>query len=244
MRIAAKNKQFYKSNASGEIERNRLWLNFSNDSGAFKQVLVGYIEGATNSFDINFDANTLGSNTSADFYSINESNNMTIQGRALPFDNQDVVPMGYKAATAGEYTIAIDHADGIFDTQEVYLEDLTTGKTVSLRSQNYKFTTEAGTFTNRFNLRYTSKTLGTGDFENAENTVLVSVKSKIVKVTATKENIKDVQIYNIGGQLVYNKNKVDSNELQISNLPSGNQVLLVKVVLENGSEVSKKIIFN
>jgi len=244
MRIGNKNKQFYKTTESGEIERNRLWLNLSNDLGAFKQILVGYIEGATNSFDINYDATTLGSNSSADFYSINESNNMTIQGRALPFDNQDIVPMGYKAATAGEYTIAIDHADGFFDTQEVYLEDLVTGKIVSLRSENYKFTTEVGTFTNRFNLRYTSKTLGTGDFENAENTVLVSVRSKIVKVTATKENIKDVQIYNIGGQLVYNNNKVDSNELQISNLPSGNQVLLVKVVLENGSEVSKKIIFN
>ncbi|WJS95579.1 T9SS sorting signal type C domain-containing protein [Flavobacterium johnsoniae] len=244
MRIGNKNKQFYKTTESGEIERNRLWLNLSNDLGAFKQILVGYIEGATNSFDINYDATTLGSNSSADFYSINESNNMTIQGRALPFDNQDIVPMGYKSATAGEYTIAIDHADGFFDTQEVYLEDLVTGKIVSLRSENYKFTTEVGTFTNRFNLRYTSKTLGTGDFENAENTVLVSVRSKIVKVTATKENIKDVQIYNIGGQLVYNNNKVDSNELQISNLPSGNQVLLVKVVLENGSEVSKKIIFN
>ncbi|WET00817.1 T9SS sorting signal type C domain-containing protein [Flavobacterium sp. YJ01] len=247
MRVSAKNKQFYKTNDSsnsGELERNRLWLNFSNDYGAFKQVLVGYIEGATNSFDINFDANTLGSNSSADFYSINESDNLTIQGRELPFDNKDIVPLGYKVATAGEYTIAIDHADGFFDTQEVYLEDLKTGKIVSLRAENYKFTTEAGTFTNRFNLRYTSKTLGTGDFENVENAVLVSVKSKIVKVTATKENIKDVQIYNIGGQLVYNNNKVDSNEVQISNLPSGNQVLLVKVVLENGSEVSKKIIFN
>ena len=33
-------------------------------------------------------------------------------------------------------------------------------------------------------------------------------------------------------------------DLQISNLQSSNQVLLVKVILENGAIVTKKIIFN
>ncbi|WJS95577.1 T9SS sorting signal type C domain-containing protein [Flavobacterium johnsoniae] len=247
MRRTANNSQFYKidgSEDSGEIERNRLWLNFSNDLGAFKQILVGYIEGATNSFDINFDATTLGSNISADFYSINESNNMTIQGRALPFDNRDIVPMGYKVATAGEYTIAIDHADGFFDTQEVYLEDLLTAKIVNLRTENYKFTTAIGTFTNRFNLRYTSKTLGTGEFEDLENSVVVSLKNKVVKISSSKEAIKTVNIYNIGAQLLYNKDNVNSSELLISNLNSADQVLLVKITLENGHTVTKKVVYS
>ncbi|MBZ4035598.1 T9SS sorting signal type C domain-containing protein [Flavobacterium sp. 17A] len=244
MRRAGNNSQFYKSNTTGELEKNRVWLNMSNDEGAYKQLLVGYIEGATNSIDIDYDATTMGSNNYVDFYSINESKKLAIQGRALPFDDTDVIPLGYKATTAGELTISIDHADGFFDKQAVYLEDAITGKTIDLRTENYKFTTEVGTFADRFKLRYTSKTLGTGDFETADNTVFVSVKSKVVKINVTKENIKDVQIYNISGQSVYNKTKIDSNELQITNLPSGYQVLLVKVILENGSQVTKKIIFN
>jgi len=243
MRKAGNNSQFYKTN-SGELEKNRVWLNISNTEGAYRQLLVGYIEGATNSIDNDYDALTMGSNNYVDFYSINESKKLSIQGRALPFSDADVIPLGYKTTVAGEFTIEIDHADGFFDKQAVYLEDLVTGKTIDLRSENYKFTTEIGTFTTRFNLRYASKTLGTGDFENAENSVLVSVKSKVVKINATKENIKDVKIYNISGQMLYNKTKVDSNELQITNLPSGNQVLLVKVILENDAEVTKKIIFN
>ncbi len=247
MRRSNNNSQFYKtgeSEESGELERNRLWLNLSNDYGAFKQVLVGYIEGATNSFDINFDAGTLGSNSSADFYSINESEYLTIQGRALPFDNKEVVPLGYKVATAGEYTIAIDHADGFFDTQEVYLEDLVTEKTVNLRTENYKFTSAIGTFANRFNLRYTSKTLGTGDFEDLENSVVISLRNKVVKIASSKETIKTVNIYNIGAQLLYNKDNVNSSELQISNLNSADQVLLVKVTLENGHTVTKKVVYS
>ncbi len=244
MRRSANNKQFYKTTESIGFERNRVWLNLSNDQGAFKQALIGYIEGATNDLDINYDAGSLEANPYIDFYSVNEANKLTIQGRALPFDNKDVVPLGYNTTVAGEFTISIDRADGFFDTQDVYLEDLTAGKTVNLRDGNYKFTTAVGTFENRFNLRYTSKTLGTGEFEDLDNSVLVSVKSKVVKVSASKENIKEVQIYNIGGQSVYNKTKVGTNELQISNLPSGNQVLLVKVILENGSQVTKKVIFN
>ncbi|TDX08336.1 T9SS sorting signal type C domain-containing protein [Flavobacterium sp. S87F.05.LMB.W.Kidney.N] len=244
-RINAKNTQFFKTNAkSSSNEQNRLWLNLSNTADAFKQLLIGYAEGATNSIDTNFDAVTIAGNTFVDFYSINESKKLTVQGRALPFDNSDIVPLGYKTTVATNFTISIDHADGLFDDQAVYLEDKTTGTITDLRKSNYSFDSAIGTFTDRFVLRYTSKTLGTDDFENSESGVLVSVQSKVIKVNSTTENIKEVQIYNIGGQLIYTKNKIDLNEFQISNLQSGNQVLLAKVILDNDHTVTKKIIFN
>lgn len=241
---AADNNQFYKTAKTTDLEANHLWLNLTNAEGAFKQLLVGYIEGATNGIDQNYDGISMSSNTYIDFYSFNESKKLTVQGRALPFENTDIVQLGYKSTIEGEFTIAIDHADGIFDTQEVYLEDKFTGIITDLRKENYTFKTAIGTSTTRFVLRYTNKTLGTDDFENSTNNVLVSVKSKVIKVNTGTENIKEVNIYNIGGQLIYNKNKVDSNELTISNLPSGNQVLLIKVTLDNDREVTKKIIFN
>jgi hypothetical protein len=37
--------------SSGIRKKNRIWLNLSNSDGAFKQTLVGYIEGATNAID-------------------------------------------------------------------------------------------------------------------------------------------------------------------------------------------------
>lgn len=241
---AADNNQFYKTAKTTNLEANHIWLNLTNTEGAFKQLLVGYIEGATNGIDQNYDGISMSANTYIDFYSFNESKKLTVQGRALPFDDTDIVQLGYKSTIEGEFTIAIDHADGIFDTQEVYLEDKFTGIITDLRKENYTFKTAIGTSTTRFVLRYTNKTLGTDDFENTTNNVLVSVKSKVIKVNTGTENIKEVNIYNIGGQLIYNKNKVDSNELTISNLPSGNQVLLVKVILDNDREVTKKIIFN
>ncbi|MFC0779591.1 T9SS sorting signal type C domain-containing protein [Flavobacterium sp. HJSW_4] len=244
-RVKANNTQFFKTTAKeAEIEVNRLWLNLSNDQDAFKQMLIGYAEGATNSFDYNYDATTLSGNTYVDFYSINETKKLTIQARALPFDNTETIPLGYKSTAESQFTISIDHADGFFNKQAVYLEDKTTGTITDLRSSNYTFKTAVGTFTDRFILRYTNKTLGTDDFENVADGVLVAVKSKVINVTSGIENIKEVQIFTIGGQSLFNKNKIEAKELQIANLYSSNQVLLVKVTLENNHTVTKKIIFN
>ncbi|UPZ16561.1 Ig-like domain-containing protein [Flavobacterium humidisoli] len=244
-RVKAKNTQFYKTTAKEtEIEVNRLWLNLSNTEDAFKQLLVGYAEGASNNYDHNYDATTMAGNSFIDFYTINEAKKLTVQARALPFDNTDTVPLGYKTTISSELTISIDHADGFFNKQAVYLEDKTTGAIIDLRASNYTFQTAAGTFTDRFVLRYTNKTLGTDDFENVEDGILVSVKSKVINVASGTENIKEAQIYTIGGQLLYNKSKIDAKQLEITNLHSSNQVLLVKVILENGHAVTKKIIFN
>jgi autotransporter-associated beta strand protein len=247
MRIGAdKNGQFFKPGKTSKttgIEKNRVWLNLTNEEGAFKQMLVGYIEGATNDYDRGYDGTSFDGNKYIDFYSIGGTRKFVIQGRGLPFTDTDIVPLGYKTTIAGDFTISIDQADGIFTTQSIYLEDKTTGKIQDLRAANYTFTTAIGTFTDRFVLRYTNKTLGTGDFENIENGLLVSVKDKTIKVTSAKENIKEVTIFDINGKLLYNKKKVGSTELQISNLQAANQVLLVKVTLENEFTATKKIIF-
>ncbi|BDU23966.1 T9SS sorting signal type C domain-containing protein [Flavobacterium sp. GSB-24] len=242
IRRPGNNTQFYKTSES-TVEKNRLWLNMTHADGILKQALVGYVQGATNTIDVNYDAVTMGANAYIDFYSISESKKLTIQGRALPFDTSDLVPLGYKALIEGDFTIAIDHADGFFDTQAVYLEDKTTGKITDLRKENYTFKTAIGTFTDRFVLRYTSKTLGTDDFENISDGILVSVKNKVVRISS-KEALKEVKIFDIGAQLLYSKNRVNSSELQISNLNSSDQALLVKITLENGHTFTKKIIYS
>ncbi|KUJ61455.1 hypothetical protein AR687_12265 [Flavobacteriaceae bacterium CRH] len=242
---AADNTQFFKSaSKTAAVERHRVWLNMTNAEGAFKQMLVGYVQGASNDYEARYDGVSFDANPYIDFYSVANGNNYVIQARALPFTNTDLVPLGYRTTIAGEFTIAIDEADGNLSTQVIYLEDKTTGTIHDLTAGNYKFTTTAGTFADRFVLRYTNKTLGTGDFENVENGLLISVKEKTIKVTSSTETIKEVTIYDISGKLLYSKKKVGTTELQIQNLQSSNQVLLVKVTLENNFTTTKKIIFN
>ncbi|SMO79354.1 Autotransporter adhesin [Flavobacterium resistens] len=240
------NGQFFKPGKTAktaEVEKHRLWLNMTNEGGAFKQLLVGYIEGATNDYERLYDGKTFDGNKYLDFYSINEGNKLVIQGRGLPFTDVDEVPLGYRTTIAGDFTIAIDNVDGNMKTQAIYIEDKKTGTIHDLTASNYTFTTGIGTFTDRLVLRYTNKSLGTGDFENIEKGITVSVKDKVIKVVSSNENIQDVSIFDVAGKLLYDKKKAGTSELLISNLQSSNQVLLIGITLENGYKTTRKLIF-
>jgi hypothetical protein len=246
MRISGTNNKFFKpvkKETKEEIIKHRLWLNLKNESGAFKQILIGYLPGATNSYDLNYDAETLNGNQFVDFYSISESKKLTIQGRALPFQESDEVNLGFKTVIFGKFTIQIDHTDGGLSNQSVYLEDKLLNSTTDLTQKDYTFNTEIGLFTDRFVLHFRDEKLNTADFENTEKELLISVKDKIINIKSLKGNLKRVSLFDINGKLLFENIKVDDFELVISNLRIVHQVLLVKVILEDGFSTTKKIIF-
>jgi hypothetical protein len=232
-----------KSTTAKAIEKNRVWLNLSNSEGAFKQLLVGYIEGASNELDNLYDGVSFDGNSYIDFYSINTSKNLTIQARALPFEETDQVPLGYKTTIEGTFEISIDQVDGVLASKMVYLEDKTTGVIHNLKEGSYSFSTLKGEFKDRFVLRYSSSTLGTGDFEVNGKSVIVSVKNHQIKINSFDETIAQVKVYDLRGRLLYAKKDINTNEFSIVNLASSDQLLIVVTQLINGQRVAQEIIF-
>jgi hypothetical protein len=255
MRIEGKNSDFIKTsnNAKTAIveEKNRIWLNLTNNSGAFSQTLIGYITDATQGLDRGFDGESFGGNN-VTFYSIIPEAKLTIQGRALPFDANDTVILGYNAAKKGNYSIRIDHLDGVFDNQSIYLEDTELNLIYDLKQKPYVFSTKVGTFDNRFVIRYGSNTNRTLSVD--EN----SIKSNIIKINYIKNNniliinnnsldttVEKVTLFNILGQSISTW-KIENQEQQniqipIKSISSG--IYIAKVKTSEG-EVSKKIIIN
>jgi len=241
------NSQFFKTRnpktKTTTFEKHRIWLNLTNTQGAFKQTLIGYITDATNEYDSRFDGESFDGNEFVDFYSINQEKNLVIQGRALPFDENDQVPLGFRTTIEGAFTIKIDQADGVLTNQAVFIEDKLTNSIFDLRSGPFTFNTVAGTFNDRFVLRYTNKTLGTIDLETFENQVLVSNKNKQIKINSKAVTIDKVVVYDLLGRLLFKKDKVNSNEFSVLNLISNSETLLVKVTLQNGETVTRKILY-
>jgi hypothetical protein len=244
---AKNNSQFFKipenSKTNDVIEKNRVWLNLTNAGGAFKQILVGYISGATNDYDNAYDGPSYNGNQFINFYSINQNKNLVIQGRALPFTENDTVALGYKTTIAGQFQIAIDEVDGKLVNKKIYLEDKLLDLMQDLSETPYIFTTEIGSFNERFVLRYTNKTLATNDFLVIENSVIISNKNKEIKITAPSNEIEQVFVYDVSGRQIYIKSKVGKEELIINTILSSDQVLIVKVVLQNGQIISRKMIY-
>lgn len=253
--ILGDNSQFFKNASNTKavtaIEKDRLWLNLFNEQGAFKQTLVGYITGATNEFDKAYDGESFNSNAFLDFYSIYQDKNLVIQGRALPLDEADEVPLGYSSTIVGDFEIAIGQVEGSLVDSDVFLEDKLLNVTQNLKEKPYSFATEKGVFNDRFMIRYTNKTLATDtnktlatdNFVPLEKGVLISNKNKEIKIKSSEESINKVFIYDFSGKQLFEKTNVGSNEYNVLNLISSDQALIVKVILHNGQIVNKKFIF-
>ncbi|MGQ7945664.1 hypothetical protein [Flavobacterium sp. WC2509] len=251
MRVGGSNNStFYKMTKKTTTEKNRVWLNLTNNEGLFKQILIGYVDGATNDFDRLYDGVSLNSNTYANFYSNYSTSKLVIQGRALPFSDTDEVPLGYMVnlaktpAVQSKFTISIDHTDGNLDNQTIYLLDKETNTTYDLRTGGYNFNSSDGTFNNRFVLKYTNKTLGVDDFENTSKELTITVKNKVISINAKSETIDKVVVYDLSGKTIYSKDKINNSVAEVSNLRINNEVLLVKIIFKNGVEQTRKVILN
>ncbi|MCP2027434.1 hypothetical protein L1276_002591 [Flavobacterium sp. HSC-32F16] len=227
-----------------ETERHRVWINLTNTQGLFKQILIAYATGATNGWDQNYDAPTMDVNPFADFYSINEDKKLVIQGRAVPFDPSDIVPLGYKSNITGEMNISIDHVDGELANRNIYLYDKKKGIVHNLKSAGYTFSTLTGVFTDRFVISYSAdQNLRVDDFENSPQDFIITSKNKTIKLKSNQTALKQVSVFDITGKLLYLVQKIGKTELEISGIESGSQVLLVKTILNDGSTINKKVVF-
>lgn len=241
MRIPNFNNQFFKNGnvtTSNESENNRFWLNlYSNNT--FRQMMVNYKEGATNGFDRLYDANSLTSNE-INIYSIVDDHNLVIQGRSLPFEQNDVVPLGYRITNPGMYSIGIDEVDGLFaDNQVIYLKDKLMGITHNLTDSVYSFNAAAGTFDDRFEIVYVPNTLGVDNPDSGN--VFAMISNHTIKIESS-EFIKSVKVYDISGKLI-NVYKLTNTSKQFSdhfNYPNG--IYIAEITLENDIVVKKKLI--
>jgi hypothetical protein len=245
--ILGNNSQFFKTTKSSKtttaIEKHRVWLNLTNSEGAFKQMLVGYVTGATNDYDNAYDGESFDGNAFVDFYSINDDKNLTIQGRALPFDKNDEVILGYSSTIEGNFSISIDQVDGILTSEDVFIEDKMTNSVKNLKEGAYSFSTGAGAFNDRFVLLFTQKTLGTDNVGEFDNSVLISKDKNELKIKSELESIKRITVFDLLGRKIFDKEAVNSNEFRTSNITLNKQLVVVKVLLANGKEISKKVIY-
>lgn len=130
MRTADNQNQFLRMK---EIEKNRIWLNPSKDAVPVNQMMVAYMTGATQDIDPAIDGRYINDSQTA-LNSLINNEEFVIQGRSVPFDPTDVVPLAFKTTTSGNFTIAIDHVDGLFTAeQDIILKDNTTGLETDLK---------------------------------------------------------------------------------------------------------------
>ena len=239
------NNQFFRTsntNQNGlEEERHRIWLGLISPTDQVYSSLVAYTENATMQKDRMYDAETNEVN-GMNIYSLIDNKRFVIQGRSLPFNQNDQVPMGVIITNSGVHKIVINGVDGLFDgdNQAIYLEDLQLDIIHNLREQPYSFVAEPGRY-DRFILRYTNNSLSSENFNQLAGLTILAPNSSYIKITSENATIDQVEVYDLLGRKLVDKKHVNRNELEIQDIARGN-VLMVKVILTDGSQKIQKVV--
>nr|WP_315148446.1 M14 family zinc carboxypeptidase [uncultured Flavobacterium sp.] len=237
MRVANTTNQFFKTK---QIEKNRIWLNLLNEATPVNQMLLAYMTGATMGIDSAIDGAYINDSSTA-LNSLIGSEEFAVQGRALPFDGTDEVPLSFKATTPGNYSIAIDHVDGLFSgNQDIILKDNDTGRETDLKTGAYTFFAPAGLSNTRFTLKY-QKTLGTNTLVFDENSIVVFKNNGYIHIKSNGKSMHNVKLFDTRGRLIAEKSKVNSNEISIESSRFANEVLIVKITSDDNKVVNKKV---
>lgn len=241
------NSQFYRTtstaNNGSEEEKHRLWLDIVSSQGNSNRTLIGYADGATNEKDRMYDAVTNLDNSLRIVSYLNQENpqEFNIQGRGLPFDLYDTVRLGVSIPSNGTYKIGIGSLDGLFaEDQEIYIEDKLLNIIQSIKNQPYNFSSVKGKFTNRFVLRYTNQALGNDDFDRTNQIVAFS-NDNLITINSSLEDISEVQIFDVLGRQLHENKAISKRTYEVKK-DIAQQTVIVKVKLQNGIWVTKKVL--
>ncbi|WP_026704644.1 T9SS type A sorting domain-containing protein [Flavobacterium soli] len=228
---------FFRTNTA---ERHRFWLNLKGENDVnYNQILVSYMDGATDGVDTQIDGKMFGYEGSA-LYSLIEDEKYSIQGKGLPFEVSDVVPLGFKAENMGTFTISLANFDGLFLEGDViiHLKDNQTNMTHNLQTP-YSFLSDAGTFNERFEVVYQS-TLGIENPDTTSRLFIYKFQENII--VKSDEEIQKIKIYDVLGRLIYSNEKVNTTIFQIPSNLINAEMLLISV--ESNNRITTRKIIN
>ena len=184
------NSQMQKARMEGQFDVQRQIVNLTlSDGTTTDKTRVVFNPDKKAGYERDCDAAKFESNGASEFYTVE-----ALAGRlAINERPEGSVKIGYRAAKAGEYTIAAQRM-----YRQVLLRDNDLQITFDLTQGDYHFTSDAGEFDNRFMLLIDNSTTGIGD--------IVTTTGVNVKPTDSGLNISNLQgktlhVYALNGAL-------------------------------------------
>lgn len=223
----------------GGENKNRFWLTLESPDHILNSQLIGYIAGATDDFEIDFDAEAF--DLSSDlFYSLLDDKNLLIQGKSAQFTREDRIKLGANFFQTANYTIALDNAEGIFaNGQNIYLKDNQNGTITNLSEGAYFFSANKGQATGRFEIVYRPEIVLVTDAKTKED--LEVYRDGDDFVIRSPKIVMKVEVYDGSSKLirVLSPNKKQT-VLDVSAINNGMYIL--KITTADGVVANRKIL--
>lgn len=185
-------------------DRNKFWLKLISPTQLVNSQLIGYVAGATDGYEQDFDAEAFGDFSDL-FYSVLGNKKMVIQGRNEDFSADDKVDLGAIFFQNGVYTIEVGETEGIFaGAQKIYLKDKQSNIITDLSQGSYSFVATKGNNATRFEILYKPETVLATESSVKEAVVVYRSGNDFV-VKSSKNKISGIELYDTTGRLIYKK---------------------------------------
>ena len=224
--------------AKEALATDRFWLQMTAPSGAKPQMLIGFFQNGTAGYDTGLDGKMF--ETNADVIYSNVDNNSLIINALGTFNTDEKVNVTANFLADGNYSIGLAQKEGIFaGSQKIYLKDNVTGTETELTAGDYSFAATAGLQNDRFTMYFKFVVLGNSDVTVNQSIIYVSGNTVHAKA---KTKIAGLEVFDMSGKVIKKLTNINSDKASLPMTYTG--VALVKMVLENGETVTKKIILN
>jgi len=227
----------------GQNDKDRVWISVENSQyemgGA---TLLAFNENATAGIDSGYDSRRLATVVSLYTHLEDGSEQLGIQTREA-FGTGVKVPVGFSTQLDAtlDYKISIATIEGEnLDGATVYLIDNYTNTVTNLSQEAYAFTSEKGTFHNRFILQFEGEVvLGTNDDELESLSILPNPTTGVLNIISPFEPILNIEIFDVRGRLLndFSVNSQERYTIDISDLESAVYFITVNTI--NGSTTKR-----
>ncbi len=225
-------------------EMQILRLEFGVSNGASRSFVLGFSDFTTDGFDYGYDGGLITNPPADDMGSSFNGEQYVIQAFA-PITPEKEVNLVMHSSGNFTHTLKSTEITNIPESQPLLIRDNLTGSIYDLRStEPYNFTSESGTFTNRFKVIFTNPTLSVNDAILDTLLIFMDNGQDMLIVKGLDQNVKSMSLTNMLGQAVRTFNNIEKNTLNngvyIGDLSSG--VYLVNLITEDNLKLNKKII--
>uniref|UniRef100_UPI004049C656 beta strand repeat-containing protein n=3 Tax=Flavobacterium sp. TaxID=239 RepID=UPI004049C656 len=243
MRSGAVNNVFFRVNNQTTSQNNSdtFKLKLTSPTSVVSEISLGFYEGASSDEDA-FDSRTFA--TSPLFYSNQNNAKFAIQGKSWPIDNNEVFSLGFKANTAGEYTIDLNNITGAFvDSQLIFIHDQLTNTYHNLSESSYTFISEEGTFDNRLVVVFTSILSNENPINTVSQAWVYEQNNQLMVSVTENSTIKEIVVFDLQGRKLYEANEIQSNQQVLSAVTKNNSVLILQITTQDGAEHIVKTVY-
>ena len=223
---------------------DKIYLKVSGDTYALgSNTLIAFNPEATSNRDAGYDSDRLATIVSLYSHLPDGSEQLAIQTREA-FEDGIKIPMGFSSQVTEEtsYTIAISSIEGAnLTTATVYLIDHHQGVITNLNEADYSFSSDEGTFNERFTLQFESDGVLTTPEASLESiSIYPNPTSGILNIVSPKTPINGVVIYDVQGRKIRQIDfNTESAQIDFSSIEAS--MYFVEIRTELGS-VTKQII--